>query len=107
MSLDERKAMWQQRIEAFQLSGESNIKAWCQKHEVDSKGMYRWMSKLKLESTPSDTATQWVALESISSANHVASTIVVNVNGASIELKEGFNHNLFLEIFQVLKTHVE
>lgn len=59
MSLDERKAMWQQRIEAFQLSGESNIKAWCQKHEVDSKGMYRWMSKLKLESTSTDAATQW------------------------------------------------
>ncbi|WP_341301640.1 hypothetical protein MHB44_03740 [Lysinibacillus sp. FSL H8-0500] len=30
MSLDERKQMWQQRIEDYRSSGEPSVKAWCQ-----------------------------------------------------------------------------
>ncbi|WP_312753654.1 hypothetical protein [Rummeliibacillus suwonensis] len=37
MSIEERKKMWQERIEAYKSSGETSIKSWCAKNEWYAK----------------------------------------------------------------------
>ena len=34
MTRDERRAMWQSRIEAFKASGESSVTAWCAANDI-------------------------------------------------------------------------
>ncbi|MDE3839109.1 hypothetical protein C0966_06990 [Bacillus methanolicus] len=64
MSPDERKQLWQQRIESYRSSGESSIKAWCKQNQVSHQSMYKWMKRLELETTEtSRTSPQWLTVE--------------------------------------------
>lgn len=45
MSLSERRAMWQDRIQAFKESGEKSVAAWCRKHQINVNSMYSWLKK--------------------------------------------------------------
>ncbi|WP_418251501.1 IS66 family insertion sequence element accessory protein TnpA [Geobacillus thermodenitrificans] len=47
MSPDERKQLWQQRIESYRSSGESSVKAWCKQNQVGHQSMYKWMKKMQ------------------------------------------------------------
>jgi len=40
MTRDERRAMWQARIEAFKASGESSVTAWCTTNNICAQSMY-------------------------------------------------------------------
>lgn len=107
---DERKQMWQQHIEAYKLSGEASVKAWCTKNQVSTQSMYKWMKRLDLETTNiASTLTQWVAIESSDSEifEEPASHLTVKVGDVSIEIKEGFNRTLFTEVLQILQTYVK
>ncbi|WP_342473015.1 hypothetical protein MHH70_08155 [Metasolibacillus sp. FSL H7-0170] len=107
MSLDERKQMWQDRIDAYRSSGATSVKAWCKQNHVGVQSMYNWMKRLDTESTHvAYPLTKWVAIDSSNSIEET-STITVKVGDVSIEIKEGFNHSLFNEVIQVLQSHVK
>lgn len=107
MSLDERKQMWQQRINAYKSSGETSVKAWCKQNQVGLQSMYSWMKRLDVEATPvAFSPTQWVAIDS-SSPFEESSTLTVKIGDVSIEIKEGFNQALFNEVLQILQSNVK
>ena len=108
MSPDERKQLWQQRIESYRSSGESSVKAWCKQNQVGHQSMYKWMKRLELETTEtSRTSPQWLTVEVSHPLDEKNSPLIVNIGEFSIEVKEGFNPLLFNEMVQVLKTHVK
>jgi len=108
MSLDERKQMWQQRIEAYKLSGESSVKTWCKLNQVSSQSMYQWMKKFQMETTNvSPSSTQWIPIESSSVNEKTKSPLIVTLGDVSIEIREGFNRALFKEVLQILQTNVK
>ncbi|MBQ6448336.1 hypothetical protein [Niallia sp. RD1] len=49
MSVDERKQMWQDRINAYRSSRVPSVKAWCKQNQVGVQSMYSWMKRLKTE----------------------------------------------------------
>lgn len=107
MSLDERKQMWQDRINAYRSSGETSVKAWCKQNQVGHQSMYSWMKRLDTEATPvASPLTRWVAIDSFNSIEET-STLTVKVGNVSIEIKEGFNPSLFNEVLQILQSHVK
>ena len=108
MSLDERKQMWQQRIEAYKLSGESNVKTWCKLNQVSSQSMYQWMKRLEVETiNVAPSSTQWIAVEPSNASEKTTSPLIVTLGEVSIEIKEGFNRALFKEVLQILQANVK
>jgi len=109
MSPDERKQLWQQRIQSYRSSGESSVKAWCKQNQIGHQSMYKWMKRLEIEETETPrTSTQWLSVEvSHPLDDEKSSPLIVNIGEFSIEVKEGFNPLLFNEVVQVLKTHVK
>jgi hypothetical protein len=110
VSQDERKQMWQQRIEAYKASGVPSVKAWCNQNQIGLQSMYKWMRRLELEATAvAPPSTQWVAVESSNSIifDGLTSHLAVKIGDVSIEIKEGFNPKLFTEVLQILQTHVK
>ena len=106
MSTDERKQMWQERIDAYRSSGMTSVTAWCRQNHVGVQSMYNWMKRLNTESTHVDyPLAKWVALTPDSSEE--TSTLTVKIGDVSIEIKEGFNHALFNEVLQILQSHVK
>jgi len=107
MSVDERKQMWQDRIDAYRSSGVPSVKAWCKQNQVGVQSMYSWMKRLETEPTHvAYPLTQWVAIDSSNSIEETA-TLTVKVGDVSIEIKEGFSHSLLNEVLQVLQSHVK
>lgn len=107
MSADERKQMWQERINAYKASGEPSVKAWCKQNQVGLQSMYSWMKRLDTESTPvAYPLTKWVAIDSSTTIKET-STLIVKVGDVSIEIKKGFNHALFNEVLQILQSHAK
>lgn len=45
MTRDERRAMWQVRIDTFKASGESSVTAWCATNDISVQSMYAWLKK--------------------------------------------------------------
>ncbi|WP_341300287.1 hypothetical protein MHB44_03745 [Lysinibacillus sp. FSL H8-0500] len=110
MSLDERKQMWQQRIEDYRSSGEPSVKAWCQLNQVGLQSMYQWMRRLQLEAThvaPTSTSTQWVTFTSSNGLDKTTTPLIVKIGDVSIEISEGFDRVLFTEVLQILQVHVQ
>jgi len=107
MSLDERKQMWQQRIEAYKLSGGTSVKAWCKLNQISPQSMYQWMKRLQMEPiNVAPSSTQWIAVEPSDVCEKTTSLLIVTLGDVSIEIKEGFNRALFKEVLQILQTHV-
>jgi hypothetical protein len=50
MSTEERKQLWQQRIDAFKASGDTDVKAWCHHNQIGLQSMYKWMKRIASES---------------------------------------------------------
>ena len=108
MSQDERKQMWRQRIEAYKISGEPSVKAWCNQNKIGLQSMYKWMRRLELEATDvAPSSTQWISFESTNAFEYTSSILIVKIGDVSIEIKEGFNRSLFNEVIQILQTNVK
>ncbi|CAM5191592.1 hypothetical protein UACE39S_04437 [Ureibacillus acetophenoni] len=108
MSPEERKQLWQQRIDAYKASGESNIKTWCSQNQIGHQSMYQWMKRLNSESNiaaPPDT--QWMALSPTSSHSDSNTSLRIHIGNVSIEIQENFNRALFQEVLEILQNHVK
>lgn len=107
MSAEERKQLWQQRINAFQTSGDTDVKAWCHRNEISHQSMYRWMRRLASESIIDvQQTTQWMAFSQSNLHNDPNSSLRIHIGNVSIEIQEDFNRTLFQEVLEILQHHV-
>ena len=108
MSPEERKQLWQQRIDAYKASGEPNVKAWCAQYQIGHQSMYQWMKRLNSESSIAvQPATQWMALSPSSSHSDSSSSLRIQIGNVSIEIQDDFNRALFQEVFKILQDNVK
>ncbi|HCG4536310.1 hypothetical protein LG296_19955 (plasmid) [Ureibacillus chungkukjangi] len=108
MSPEERRQLWQQRIDAYKVSGEPNVKAWCHKNQVGLQSMYQWMKRLHSESSIDvQPATQWMELSQSSSHSGSNSSLRIHIGNVSIEIQDDFNRTLFQEVIEILQHHVK
>lgn len=108
MSTEERKQLWQQRIDDFKASGDTNVKAWCHQNQVSPQSMYQWMKRLNLESNiDAQPTTQWMALSQSSANSESNSSLRIHIGNVSIEIQEDFNRPLFQEVIEILQHHVK
>lgn len=108
MSPEERKQLWQQRIDAYKASGEPNVKAWCRHNQIGVQSMYQWMKRLNSESSiATQPVTQWMALSQSSTHSDSYSSLRIHIGNVSIEIQEDFNRLLFQEVIEILQQHVK
>ncbi|WP_185907940.1 IS66 family insertion sequence element accessory protein TnpA [Psychrobacillus soli] len=108
MSPEERKQLWQQRIDAYKASDEPNVKAWCQHNQIGLQSMYQWMKRLNSESSIDvQSATQWMALSESDSHSDSNSSLRIQIGNVSIEIQDDFNRALFQEVLEILQHHVK
>lgn len=101
MTAEERKQLWQQRINAFQASKDTDVKAWCHRNQIGHQSMYRWMRSLVSEPIIDvQPTTQWMAL---SQSNL---SLRIHIGNVSIEIQEDFNRTLFQEVLEILQHYL-
>lgn len=106
MTRDERRAMWQARIDAFKASGESSVKTWCAENNVSYQSMYAWLKKDWPQTDTVDPAPQWIFNELIQESKSTTS-LLLTIGAISIQIEEGFNPVLLGEVLQVLQKNVK
>lgn len=93
------QAIWSERIAAYQASGQT-MKAWCQEHSLTVHQLKYWLYKAQrrtqVVSTP---AFRPVALASTSGT---IECLHVQVGGARIEIRPGFEPGLLREVVAAL-----
>ena len=107
MTRDERRAMWQARIEAFKASGESSVTAWCATNDISVQSMYTWLKKEWQKTDTACTTPQWVSFDTLTSKTGMPTQLTLEIGIVSIQIEEGFNPTLLGEVLQVLQTHVK
>lgn len=108
MSTEERKQLWQQRIDAYKASGEPSVKAWCRHNQIGLQSMYQWMKRLASESSfDAQHTTQWMAQSQSSLHFDSNSSLRIHIGNVSIEIQDDFNRPLFQEVLEILQHHVK
>ena len=65
MTRDERRAMWQSRIDTFKTSGESSVKTWCAANNISYQSMYAWLKRDWPKNDSVGPAPQWVSFNEL------------------------------------------
>ena len=107
MTRDERRSMWQSRIEAFKASGESSVTAWCATNDISVPSMYTWLKKDWHKTDTASTVPQWVSFDTLAANAGISTQLTLAIGVVSIQIEEGFNPKLLGELLQVLQTHVK
>jgi hypothetical protein len=103
---EQRRQEWTARIADYKASG-LTMSAWCDAHHVTKEQLKYWLRKLKV--VPSEVViapTHWVPLtvaDPIQFTNH-ASSLVVYIGPAHIEIRSGFDPRLLREVVQALEA---
>jgi transposase-like protein len=103
MSSNQLRILWEQRLAEYETSGLS-ANAWCREHSIKVNQFFYW--RRKLQSDQKERPVKWLplGLELSKQANPNTNHITVHIEQASIEVKKGFDQQLFCEIVQILRT---
>jgi len=107
MTRDERRAMWQVRIDTFKASGESSVTAWCATNDISVQSMYAWLKKEGHKTDTVSTAPQWISFDTLAQKADTPNQMTLTIGTISIQVEEGFNPALLGEVLLVLQTHVK
>jgi len=104
MTSNERRALWEQRLDEYEASGQ-RILTWCEEKSITPRQFYYWRKKLRPEQLKKEQPVKWLSLkynmrESVSAEEAIA----VHIGQATIEVRKGFDQGLFRKIIQVLQT---
>jgi transposase-like protein len=102
MISEELSSQWEQRLAEYETSGKS-IATWCKEHSIRVNQFYYWRKRLRLDQTIKDQPMKWLPL-GLEQANLAPDYIAVHVGQVTVELRKGFDQNLFREIVQILQT---
>lgn len=96
---------WEQRILDYHHSGLS-IVAWCREHSLPVSRFYYWRRRLNLKPKTNNAAVKWLPLDVKTSIGDPKSVIihVGDVGQISVEVQDGFDHELLGQVVKVLKT---
>ena len=104
MKRSELRLLWQSRIEAFQLSGETSVTIWCAKQGISVPSMYQWLRKSRVQSETSPA--QWLPVVMQEPVPVEIMPITLKVNGVAIECPPDFDEATLTKILQVVQHHV-
>ena len=90
-----KKETWIERIAEFEASGLSGAK-WCAARGFKENQLSYWRRKLKYQQ-PEDT--RWLALD----VGEPEPALTIKIGQASIELKPGFDQELFVTAVKLLR----
>ncbi|KEO85289.1 IS66 family insertion sequence element accessory protein TnpA [Tumebacillus flagellatus] len=99
MAQPEIKKTLEARIADFRASGLSGSQ-WCEQNQIATSQFYYWKRKLMNMTAPS---SQWVTLQVQPSSLNDPS-LFVTVGPAVIEVKPGFDRDLFSDVVRTLQT---
>lgn len=105
MTNTELRSMWEQYLAEYETSGQT-VKAWCQEQAIKESRFYYWQRKMRMEQTQKEQPVKWLSLDldHHKQASLSFDCITVNIGQATIELRTGFDQDLFREIVQALQT---
>ncbi len=102
MMNSELKNLWAQRIVEQRNSGKS-IAGWCKENSLKINQYYYWRKKLSADEEYSKQQVEWLSVQ-INPRDIVLDSIKVQIGPATIDIRKGFNPQLFNQIVQVLLT---
>ena len=103
MTRNERKAMWEERVRAFQHSGQS-VKQWCAENQVQVNNMYLWIKKCNKPITSVSTSSDWMMVDMKQQPKEAPSQLTLKVGCVTIEVPRNFDQELLVEVIQVLQS---
>jgi transposase-like protein len=104
MTSNERRTQWEERLAEYEASGQ-RISSWCKENSITPRQFYYWRRKLRTEHLKKDQPVKWLPLKYESHQLDIAGdAIAVHIGQATVEIRKGFNRELFREIIQVLQT---
>lgn len=104
LTSNERKALWRKRLADHAASGQ-RVTDWCGENSITSRQFYYWRRKLGIEHLEKEQPVKWLSLKhEFPLLNIAGDAIAVHVGPATVELRKGFDQELFGEIIQVLQT---
>jgi transposase-like protein len=97
-------SLWEQRLAEYENSGKT-IKAWCQEQAVRENQFYYWRKKLR-DQSGTGKPVKWlpVKLDNSKQGSLASDSIAVHIGQVTVEIKKGFDQQLFREIVQILQT---
>jgi len=102
MNENERNEQWRERIRAYRDSGQT-MRAWCAAQEIPFNQLKYWLRKLS-SSKRKASATTWVTVTPASHPSPEASSLVVRIGNASIDIRPGFDASLLTQVVRVLEA---
>jgi ABC-type polysaccharide/polyol phosphate transport system ATPase subunit len=104
MTHKERKQQWEARIEAYKSSGLSK-KEFCKQHNISVRQLYYWLKKESIKEEQARNTIQWLQVNLNNQEDKSDNNFLkVKVGPAVIEVRQGFNEKLLLDIVKVLST---
>ncbi|MGI6286761.1 helix-turn-helix domain-containing protein [Neomoorella humiferrea] len=102
MTKAERQKLWEDRITAYQKSGQS-VKEWCATQEgVSPRQLWYWLRKYKNQNEVSPVITnRWLPVE-ISQEGSREQALLVKIGPATIEVRPGFDPTLLSQVIKAL-----
>ena len=104
MKRSEVRLLWQSRIEAFRLSGETSVATWCAKQGISVPSMYQWLRKSRVQSETSPA--QWLPVVMQEPVSVETMPITLKLNGVAIECPPDFDEATLTKTLQVVQHHV-
>lgn len=109
MSKEEVRKQWEKRVEEYKASNMS-ASAWCRANNINPSTFWYWLNRDKTKVNTSvklkkeSEQLEWLPIEIKDDKKTEINedTFVVKIGSAIIEVKEGFNRNLFKDIIDVL-----
>lgn len=104
MTRAERRAMWQERVEAYNASGQS-VAAWCREQEISEHQMHYWLKRLRQSESANEVSTQWLTLGIAHRAESAPSghgSVLIHMDRCTIEVRPGVDLNLLADVTRVL-----
>lgn len=105
----ERIAMhkeWESRITEFRMSGQSR-KAWCEANQVSLRQFHYWFSKFSRYESKIGQPGNWAQIQLKESIldrrTGIQSALSVRIGPAVIEVQDGYNPSLLLDVVKVLQ----
>lgn len=101
MKPEERRQMWQERIDACESSGLS-IAEWCRRNEINASAFYQWRKRLSEVTPVSPNPDRWMQVNVRNETPVSHAPIVIRLGDATIEVSTGVNPGLLREVVRVL-----
>lgn len=100
MTKEQVKQNWQVVIHQYETSGIKNQSEWCRKNGISLRNFNRWYNKLKKQESSTTVVQSWLPVQITEKSQ--GSSLTLRVGKITIEVKEGFQPSLLMEVVKAL-----